>query len=235
MELHGLGYLQSLRKGEFKTDEFDFFKQVFGDRPITVFDVGAHRGNTVRQFRDTLNCATLCAFEPNKDVFEVLTDQYGGDAAIRLFNTGVSNKAGQLLLNINKGEYTSSFLQSTTTGLSSDSQVQTTRQVMVPVVTLDEIAQEQQLKHIHILKLDIQGSEVNALKGAHALLSAGKIDLIYSEAYFIPQYIEQPLFTDIAALLAGYGYQLQDIYNPIYGKGRMAWCDAMFVRENFKL
>lgn len=91
---------------------------------------------------------------------------------------------------------------------------------------------ENNLNHIHILKLDIQGSELNALKGAEKLLIEKKIDLVYTEAYFVQQYVDQPLFPEIAMYLLNRGYQLQDIYNPIYGKGKLAWCDAVFVRDN---
>ncbi|MEJ7822778.1 MAG: hypothetical protein WKF85_10680, partial [Chitinophagaceae bacterium] len=65
-------------------------------------------------------------------------------------------------------------------------------------------------------------------------LREGRIDLIFTESYFIQQYQDQPLFFEIAAYLLSFGYVLQDIYNPIYGKGRLAWCDAMFIRENIK-
>lgn len=226
-----MGYLQSLRKGEFKTDEFDFFQQVFGERPIVIFDVGANRGSTVNKFIAKLNYSLICAFEPNEKLFDELKSQFSHISDITLFNVGISNQTGNLEFNVNKGVDTSSFLSSSITGLSSDSQVETIQHLMIPVTTLDEVVTEQQIDFINLLKLDIQGSELNAFKGAQRLLSEKRIDVIYTEAYFIPQYVDQPLFPEIVAFLSGYGYQLQDIYNPIYGNGKLAWCDAVFVRE----
>jgi len=37
------------------------------------------------------------------------------------------------------------------------------------------------------------------------------------------------LFQDLLGFLFDNGYQLQDIYNPFYGKGSLAWCDAIFL------
>ena len=91
---------------------------------------------------------------------------------------------------------------------------------------------EAYIDRIDILKMDIQGGEYEALKGLHKMLSQRKIDLIYSEVYFVEQYEGQPLFHDISLLLFQYGYQLQDIYNPIYGNGCIAWADVIFVKIN---
>ena len=62
------------------------------------------------------------------------------------------------------------------------------------------------------------------------MLIEGKIELIYTEAYFIEQYENQPRFDEISTLLFKYGYRLQDIYNIIYGDGCIAWCDLIFIK-----
>ena len=126
-------------------------------------------------------------------------------------------------------------MQSQSTGLNSDAQVKTLEQRTVPVKTIKQSCEEEKIDRIHILKLDIQGSELRALKGAVNLLKDKKIDLIYTEAYFIKQYVDQPLFPEIAQYLSDLGYQLQDIYNPVYGKGNIAWCDAVFVRNDLQI
>ena len=37
VEVHGTSYIQSLQKGEFKNNEFDFFKKIFRAGDITIF------------------------------------------------------------------------------------------------------------------------------------------------------------------------------------------------------
>lgn len=230
IQVHGIGYLQSLTKGEFKKDEFDFFKESFTDKRIVIFDVGANRGSTVQRFSEYFPDSSIIAFEPIAALCDSMKHQFAGNKNIQIENCGISDINGELTFYVNKSIDTSSFLPSQKTGLNSDAQVKNTEQLTVPVKTIEESCAEKNIAHIHILKLDIQGSELKALKGAAKLLKEKRIDVIYTEAYFIQQYVDQPSFAEIALYLSSFGYQLQDIYNPIYGKGKIAWCDAIFVR-----
>ncbi len=232
VELHGLGYLQALAKGDFKKDEFAYFKEMFGNKPLVIFDVGANRGITIDKFLKEFPSSQIVAFEPYPQLMQEIKDKYNDNKNVFIDNSGISNTNGELLFYVNKSVDTSSFLPSKLTGLNSDPQVKNMEQIIVPVKTIENSFIENNLNHIHILKLDIQGSELNALKGAEKLLIEKKIDLVYTEAYFVQQYVDQPLFPEIAMYLLNRGYQLQDIYNPIYGKGKLAWCDAVFVRDN---
>jgi len=232
VELHGMGYLQSLAKGEFKKDEFDYFREKFEHKSVVIYDVGANRGTTVDKFLQFSPASRIIAFEPYPPLAQEILKKYAQHANIVIDNSGISNVKGELLFYVNKGVDTSSFLPPKLTGLNSDAQVKNTEQITVPVKTIQDSFTENNLSRIHILKLDIQGSELNALKGAENLLKDKKIDIIYTEAYFIQQYQDQPLFPEIAGYLLNLGYQLQDIYNPIYGKGKLAWCDAIFVRDD---
>jgi FkbM family methyltransferase len=233
VELHGIGYLQSLAKGDFKKNEYDFFKHCFGNKPIVIFDVGANRGNTINAFFKTFPSAQIYAFEPIDELCQTIVGKFGNIPNLKLHCKGISDKEEEITFYVNKSLDTSSFLPSQKTGLNSDAQVKTVREIKVVVTTIEEIVVRENVSHIHILKLDIQGSELKALKGAASLLANQKIDIIYTEAYFIQQYKEQPLFYDIADFLKVHGYVLQDIYNPIYGQNKLAWCDAVFVRNNF--
>ena len=232
VELHGISYLQSLKKGEFKNNEFDFFKRVFPSASITIFDVGANRGLKTTEFINLFPSASIYAFEPYLPLFEELEKRFQHNKKIHLYNIGISNEKGNSVFNVNTGLDTSSFLNSNKTGLNSDAQVQTIQELVLPLTTLDHVVSEEHIDRINILKMDIQGSELNALKGAEKLLIENKIDIIFTETYFIQQYIAQPLFYEIASFLLSYGYVLQDMYNPVYGKGKIAWCDVIFVRKD---
>jgi FkbM family methyltransferase len=235
VELHGLGYLQSLAKGEFKKDESDIFKTLFGNQDILIYDVGANRGVTIDHFIQLFPGATVHGFEPYKELAEGMSKRYVDNKNIIINKCGIADMQTTMSLNINFSADTSSLLLSKKTGLNSDKQVETVRQENVPVITIDEYAAANKHDHIHILKLDIQGSELNALKGAENLLTKNAIDAIFTEAYFIQQYEKQPLFHEIVSFLFTFDYELQDIYHPLYGKGKLAWCDALFVKKNLKL
>ncbi len=235
VELHGTGYLKSLTKGELNANEMDVFKKVFDGGDIVIYDVGANRGSMINNFLVEFPDAQIHAFEPYYPLYEELVRQFGFNKKIVINKHGIYNCETELLFNINKSVDTSSFLNSKKTGLNSDPQVKTVHQEQVPVTTLDKYAEKCGHQKINILKLDIQGGEMKALDGAVELLTNQRIDMIFCETYFVQQYEDQPLFFEIAGLLMKYGYVLQDLYHPIYGKGKIAWCDSMFIRKDLKL
>jgi FkbM family methyltransferase len=51
----------------------------------------------------------------------------------------------------------------------------------VPVTTLDTFAEENDIDAIDVLKIDVEGSDINVLKGADRLLSGGRIGAVIAE------------------------------------------------------
>lgn len=228
-ELHGLGYMQSLRKSTFKEDPFLKQKEILHDASM-IFDIGANVGDTVRKYKEMFPRATVHAFEPFEESFNKLVANvynlprvYPHREAINEVEDGVST------MYVNHNFDTNSLLRSRKSGMSSDSQVKTIERTQVKTMTLDHFARKVGIKEIDILKMDIQGGELSALKGCERLLELQRIKLIYLEAYFVKQYEGQPLFSEIAEYLAARKYHLQDLYNPIYSNGSIAWCDAIFL------
>lgn len=236
VEIHGLGYLQSLSKNEFKNHEDLVYTKVFKkNEKITIFDVGANQGLIISKFISLFPNATIHAFEPYQPYASLLNQQFYSNPNIKINTIGISNNKGEQLFNINKSIDTSSLLHSKKTGLNSDEQVKTVNQINISLTTIDEYLKNEEAQRINILKLDIQGSELNALRGAEIALKNKNIDIIFTEAYFVQQYENQPLFSDIVKYLFDYGYVIQDIYHPIYGLSKLAWCDVMFIRKDLKL
>ncbi len=231
VELHGLGFIQSLKKVEFQQNAFDVQKELLLSTPKVIFDIGANRGDTAIKYSILFPLASIYAFEPFLETFQKLNDNVNEMPKISTYQIAISDKKGETVFFSNKNEDTNSLLSSSKIGLSSDEQVKTIGQTNVNTETIDAFCSDHKIEGIDILKMDIQGAELLALKGATGLLSEKKIKAIYTETYFRRQYNNQPLFHEISAFLALYGYYLQDIYSPIYGNGKIAWCDAIFLPE----
>lgn len=231
VEVHGKGYLQSLEKGEFKQDCFQVQQHIIKKRNPVIFDVGANRGNVVEQYLKYFPAASIYAFEPFPESFHFLNNRFLENNSIHCFEKAVASSAGSKEFFANKNIDTNSLLKPQKTGLTSDEQVKNLTKIEVEGVVLDEFCTKDNIIHIDILKMDIQGGEYDALKGLQNMLSKSAIDLIYTETYFVEQYVAQPLFHDISKMLFNYGYILQDIYNPIYGNGHIAWADVIFIKD----
>jgi FkbM family methyltransferase len=228
-EIHGTGYMQSLLKGSFKDDAFTKQQELFGKNVSVIFDIGANRGDVVAKYLEMFPKAIIYAFEPFPDSFEILEQRFKENDSVRCFKLAIAEEEGTKSFYVNRNVDTNSLLKPKQSGLSSDKQVENLSVVTVASTTLDKFCSENNINHINILKMDIQGGELAALKGASGLLHHKQVDNIYSEVYFMEQYESQPLFHDISKYLYGFDFSLQDIYSPIYGKGNLAWGDVIFI------
>jgi hypothetical protein len=74
----------------------------------------------------------------------------------------------------------------------------------VEIVTLDSIVDQHSIKAPDLLKLDVQGFEMEVLKGAVKCLQGTRY--ILTETSFAPLYKDEPLFLDYVRFLAPYGF-----------------------------
>jgi FkbM family methyltransferase len=96
---------------------------------------------------------------------------------------------------------------------------------------------------IDFLKIDVQGAELDVLRGAEKLLPTTLV--VQTEVEFLPMYENQPLFGDIDAHLRAAGFQLHTFFDPrrpFYtpladpqgGLGdfsQVMWTDAIYVPD----
>jgi hypothetical protein len=77
-----------------------------------------------------------------------------------------------------------------------------------------------------MLKIDVQGFELEALQGCEGLLD--KFAYIYAECSFLELYTGQALAGDVIAWLHHRGFALSGIYNVSYELGRSIQADFLF-------
>ena len=88
-------------------------------------------------------------------------------------------------------------------------------EIPVQTVAIDDLAE---IQDFDAIKLDVQGAELDVLKGAQKKLSAAT--LVLSEVEFIPLYENQPLFGDVDGFLRAHGFLLHHLDYPAM---RMMW------------
>jgi len=91
------------------------------------------------------------------------------------------------------------------------------------------MAEETGAVPIQVMKFDIQGGELNALRGAAGLLKKS-VALVYTEILFNPLYEGGALFSEIDLCLRNSGFVLYDIYKPRHHRdGKLLWANAIFI------
>ena len=104
--------------------------------------------------------------------------------------------------------------------------------IEVKVRTLDDIFNECKLDVLDLLKIDVQGYELDVFAGGTSALK--KTQLIVSEVSFFEHYYGQPMFKDIYDFLKIQGFELRNMFGYVYDNhGSLIQCDAVFM--NMKL
>ncbi len=113
-------------------------------------------------------------------------------------------------------------------------------------VTLDAFAEELSLPPVDLVKIDIQGVELEALSAGLRVLEHTL--LVVSEVSFVPLYKDQPLFADLDRFMRERGFALHKFLGLMGRSARPVvfnkdlnypnqhmWTDAVFVRDLLRL
>jgi FkbM family methyltransferase len=152
-----------------------------------ALDVGANVGaHTVFLSHLVGTRGRVLAFEPlpaNTDALQETVRRRARHKNITLLPLAVGNFAshdGQATLKIPGDDLTQASLAHQTTG--SWERAPAVRQVTVPLTSLDASGDVQSLRHIELVKIDVEGGELDVLRGASQTLSR-HLPLVYCEAY----------------------------------------------------
>ena len=232
----GLGY--EVRKKN-NVNSFDVQQRLMNGlrkSEITIFDVGANKGQSAKQYRSRFPNAEIYCFEPFPESVTVLRRTFSDDARIHIVPKAISDTLGRATFYVNECDATNSLLpRPASTRRYYPEWAGPKNSIDAEVTTLDKIISDRKISAVDVLKLDIQGGELMAFHGARNLLKAGGVQLVYTEIMFVPHYEESPLFHDLWSFLAGFGYSLFDIYNISRARnGQIRQGDAIFVSESLR-
>jgi FkbM family methyltransferase len=203
------------------------------DQVHGLIDVGASYGRVAGRLLRQFPAAKAWLFEPHPDYETVLTEASRKDTRLCPQFLAVGDREGTATLNITASPGTTSLLNPNTTltaSYATEAKVIARREV--PLVTLDAWAARVPDRPIELIKLDIQGGELAALRGARKLLTT-TVCLVYTEIMFNSLYEGGAVFADLDAELRACGFLLHDIYKPKYNEaGMLMWGNAIYLRRS---
>jgi FkbM family methyltransferase len=192
----------SLGQGEFENAE-TYFVDRFLAPGMTVLDVGAHHGlytllSSIRVGRK----GRVVAFEPSLRERARLKRhiQFNGCRNVQIVPIALSSSSGKSDFFIVEG--TSDYCNSLRPPAVQDK----TRQVEVEVTTLDEFLAKTPMEAVDFIKLDVEGGELDVLKGATKLLCSNTRPVLLVEVYDIRTEPWQYQAREIVQFLNGLGY-----------------------------
>ncbi len=193
----------------------------------TIIDGGAHHGKFTQQALEVFPKARILAYEPDPDSWRTGSDNLSHARNADVINAALGAKNDRAEFLRGKFSGTNSLLnRPAAKGRPYYPAAATlTGGLQVDVVTIDGECKQRGVSKIDILKLDLQGGELEALHGARDFLSSGAIDLIITEVVFIQKYLNQPLLWKIWEFLGQHGYSLHsldDVKVGLYHKEKVS-------------
>ena len=189
----------------------DFIEDIapfFLNRSIVYVDVGAYIGEVFTKLLASKKFKIREAhlIEPNPESYQKL--QAAAKASkmqsCNTYHIGISNNVG-----------TAKFkaAQSMTKRVRADISSENSSNIFeTECRKLDDIAELFTDRRAHLMKLDVEGEELDVLKSAQYLLEEQRIDVLYVEVGFNRSGTQQTYFGNLDALLQKYGYRVFKIY-----------------------
>jgi FkbM family methyltransferase len=204
----------------------------FGDEKFrTIVDVGANRGQFSLVAQYCFPEAKIISFEPLKEPAILFRRVFQSDPNVTLHECAIGQREEEAIIHVSKADDSSSLLpiSSTQTNFFPGTGEKEIRAIQVK--PLDSVLRAADIQKPALLKMDVQGFELQALEGCRSLLSS--FSYVYVECSFVELYSGQSLAHEIIDFLKKFGFILSGVYNVYYDKKGMAvQSDFLFSKED---
>jgi FkbM family methyltransferase len=196
-----------------------------------VVDIGANRGQFALISRKTFPRAEIHAFEPLQEPAHIFQKVFARDRNVHFHPYAIGREAMTAIIHVTQADDSSSLLPVTRTQASLFPGAAEKETRPVKVLPLSQALGETSLPLDSLLKIDVQGFELEVLKGCEDLLA--RFAHLYIECSFIELYQRQALAHQVIAWLEHKGFTLVGVYNLYYAKnGTALQGDFLFRRCN---
>ena len=216
--------------GQNLSSVFKAVKARNGSNRGVVIDVGAHKGLFVKETMAAMPAWKIVAFEPNPVCYRGLCKIADDHPELTVLNCGLGSTRGTMTLNVHQHSDSSSILSAdgTYARLYPD-QMAVADQIEIEVSTLDDWASgsSDEERVIDLVKLDVQGYELEVILGAEALFK--RTASLIVEAALTPAYQSGVMIDELCHELFLRGFRVRYAFD-VYP----ASLDLFLENENIK-
>ena len=208
----------------------DIKEKLHTEMPVIV-DGGANNGSTIELFLKQYKFPTIHAYEPIPELVDKLKKRFEGRNNIIIHDSAIGSEKKTIVFNIVNNLVSSSVFEPSSLNKNLHGEnVRVVKKVEVKQVRLEE--ELKSVGNVDLLKLDLQGYELEALRGCGALLN--RVKIITTEIEFVPLYDDQPLFGDIDIYLRTHGFKLLNLYELYtHPDGQLTAGDAVYLNRRY--
>jgi FkbM family methyltransferase len=198
-----------------------------GFPPRGIVDVGANRGDWAQMAISVFPGASVLMIEPQDEMEPSLSRLAVEIPTCHYVKAAVGREEGELIQTIWEDLAGSSFLPA-----PNPEALMAGKQRKTKVTTIDSLLSGPYAGfHPDLVKLDIQGFELEALSGAEATFGKTEVFILETSLFqFLPR---QPLTREVMAFMSDRGYELYDITGFLRRPydGALGQVDLAFVKS----
>ena len=196
-----------------------------------IFDVGANVGQTLSGIARYFPESTSFSFEPISSSFNALKEKFGNVKNIHLENIALGSESGTSIVELHANSELNTLVndQPRTDDLLGKTE-------KVSIESLDNFCSSRAIDRVDILKMDVQGWELEVLKGAESFIQSKKIRFVYAEVGFRRSDSDMQHFSELNDFLEKKGFWLCGFYEPFRwgaNKQYLGFANALYLNPDF--
>jgi FkbM family methyltransferase len=197
--------------------------------PISLIDVGAHRGEFTRSLSAMCGITRGVLVEPQPDKAALLRRLFTAPR-FQVVEAALNDRPGEVELEINAFDATTSILKTRRDlpelrGLD----VSVGAKIKCRTLTLDVVYADNGFEQLDLLKLDVQGAEHLVIRGG--VESLANTRMVWTEVSFESLYENSCLYHEIFDTLKAAGFGLFELEPGFRSpEGKLVQADALFIR-----
>ncbi len=208
-------------------DTHALLRRLSAQSPHVIYDLGGNRGQWTLLAKSVFPSATVHAFEPLAAHCEEFRRHASNLPSVYLHSTALGEVAAELEMDMTSSSDSASLLPPNSL-MKESYGVHSGSKVRVKVVPLDTWCETHGLPPPDLIKLDLQGYELQALRGGIRQLAHARAVIL--ELSFQELYTGQPLAGEVIAELENWGFRLEAFATDVRGGETLLQLDALFLR-----
>jgi len=195
-----------------------------------IIDIGANKGQFSLAARYVFPKAHITSFEPLSKPADKFNQLFENDENIILHQSAIGPEKQTLPMHVSKKADSSSIFPIGKSQASTYPGTEESHIEKITIAPLSKFIRYDDLKPPVFVKIDVQGYELEVLKGCEKFLEF--FTYIYVECSFIELYEGQALVDEVIEYLSDYSFKLNGVYNINYDeKGVAIQGDFLFVKS----
>lgn len=193
-----------------------------------VIDVGANVGQFSLTCRILYPSVSIVAFEPIPQAAALYRRVHAECPRVTLNEFALGTEAGTAVLHLSRSADSSSLLPIGELQTSVFPKTEEVGTIEVPVARLDDFSSTWSGRKNQLLKLDVQGFELNVLLGGQQTLQSCRF--VYVECSEVQLYKGQAVRQEVSSFLESKGFEEAGRFNAQFMDGNLIQADYLFQR-----